>query len=186
MKLHYFVILLGVGLFLSSCITTQTVTKYTIVKDKEVIGTTFDELKGQTENYILRQLGAPKNQISDGAGGKILVYEDVTHVTSSSSSSSTSASLFYYGAQGSSNTQTTSTEKRVFAQFFIDGNSLCYDIKTSPEYYRYSEPEYGYAPVTERCIKKSIWGWMAVPYFGWIVAPLVVVNEKAKGCPYCE
>lgn len=138
---------------LSSC----TVTKQTFTLSKpsqEIIGNKFDDFKGITENQILRTMSAPDREISDGAGGKILIYEDVKFVTNSTNTHSSHTSSSAYGsstagynyngnpqvnskAYGSSTTtnrndsKSVSEEQKEYVNFFINSNGVCYDVKAN-------------------------------------------------------
>lgn len=82
----------------------------------------------------------PDKQLSDGKGGKILVYENIKYITNSSS---TSASVTEYGIpsfSGATNFAVSASEnkgrsvaqeQKRYVNFFIDAEGICYEIKAN-------------------------------------------------------
>lgn len=130
---------------------------YTVVHQQpsqEFAGNKFDEFKGKTVNEIMREMSVPNREMEDGAGGKILIYEDIKFVTTSSNTHSTHSTSASYGtavagynyrgnpqvnsnAYGSSSTTNTdrgksvSEEQKKYVNFFINPNGVCYDVKAN-------------------------------------------------------
>lgn len=144
-----------IALFSSCSITRETFTYRE--PSKKIAGNKYDDFKGATENQILRTMSSPDRQMSDGAGGKILIYEDVKFVTNSTNTHSSYTSSSAYGsstagynyngnpqvnsnAYGSSsttqrnNTQTVSEEQKNFVNFFINSEGVCYDVNANCGY----------------------------------------------------
>ena len=70
-----------------SCkVVTYTRTKTLKEPSQEVIGNEFNDMIGLTKNQILQAMSTPKRTETDGAGGEILVYEDIKYVSNSSES----------------------------------------------------------------------------------------------------
>lgn len=70
-----------------SCkVVTYTQTKTLKEPSQEVIGNEFNDMIGLTKNQILQAMSTPKRTETDGAGGEILVYEDIKYVSNSSES----------------------------------------------------------------------------------------------------
>ncbi len=53
---------------------------------QQVVGNAFEDMVGKTKNQILQTMSSPRRTETDGAGGEILVYEDIKYVTNSSES----------------------------------------------------------------------------------------------------
>ena len=66
---------------------------------------------------IVRSFGAPSREVSDGAEGLILVYEDfyTTHETDEFMGDYT----------------TTSEEHRNFKEFYLNKDGICYDVRSN-------------------------------------------------------
>ncbi len=70
-----------------SCkVVTYTQTQTLKEPSQEVIGNEFNDMIGLTKNQILQAMSTPKRTETDGAGGEILVYEDIKYVSNSSES----------------------------------------------------------------------------------------------------
>lgn len=96
MKTKSFTKILFLAIVLASVCSCKTIT-YTQTEtlknpSQQFIGNYFDEMKGKTKNQILQAMSSPKRTETDGAGGEILVYEDIKYVTNSSESYSSSSS----------------------------------------------------------------------------------------------
>lgn len=116
---------------LSSCYTTKTGWHTT-----EVIVSDFPKFRakciGQTHNQIVTALGAPDRQLSDGAGGTILVYENTT--TKSISNSIARAYDVNYSTRTYSPGVETTTQhysKTDYVHYFINTGGVCYEVKTN-------------------------------------------------------
>lgn len=130
---------------------------YTVVHkqpSEEFIGNKFEEFKGKTVNEIMREMSVPNREMSDGADGKILIYEDIKFVTTSSNTHNTHSNSASYGsavagynyrgnpqvnsnAYGYSSTTNTdrgksvSEERKKYVNFFINPEGVCYDVKAN-------------------------------------------------------
>lgn len=79
---------------------------------------------GKNHNYIVASLGAPDRQTSDGAGGTILIYEDVT-----TNSVATAYDVNYLAGTYTPGVQTNSTTR--YLHLFVNSNGVCYNVKTN-------------------------------------------------------
>ena len=61
--------------------------------------------KGHSANEIITQYGAPDRQTDDGAGGRILIYEESSSMTT----------------------------KTTYLQFYVNKDNVCYGVKTNLE-----------------------------------------------------
>lgn len=145
-KIQLFVLLMVIVSFCSCSVVNEI---YTIREPQpKIIGNKYDKFKGKSENEILLSMSsAPDKEISDGKGGKILVYENIKYITNSSSTQvSRGGYATVYGkplngsenlAVGASKTITKSDgrsvaeEQKKYVNFFIDEEGLCYEIKTN-------------------------------------------------------
>ena len=174
----------------ASC--SQKVT-YTVVHQQpseEFVGNKFEEFKGKTVNEIMREMSVPNREMSDGADGKILIYEDIKYVTTSSNTHSSHSSSAAYGTSvagynyrgnpqinnnvyGSSSTtnsnrgKSVSEEQKKYVNFFINPEGVCYDVKANyGDLYKRIPGKY------QTCLKRkmSIAGfmWWALPPAGII------------------
>lgn len=73
---------------------------------------------GASESSIIRAKGAPDREVSDGAGGRILVYERYY----------SNSNTYYYG-YGFSNTSTR--QNRNYTEIYINEDGICYDVRTN-------------------------------------------------------
>ncbi len=191
------ILLLAIVPLCTSCFSTKTITP----TKRVYAGSQYDYFQGRSENEILRSLSAPTRQLSDGANGKILVYEQVAYVTDSRTTSSSSAyaqsssaavSGYYSAAAagsaaaksyGASNTRTVSTEDKAYVNFFINPQGKCYQVKASEHYNTY-ETKYG-TPYKQKCMKRSSWWLVVLP--PWAVSAAIIgIVKAASGCPYCD
>ena len=70
--------------------------------------------KGSTHNQIVRDFGAPDRDVSDGAGGYILVYEKYNS----------------YSRVDSFGYVDYDVDKR-YIQFFMNDQGICYEVRTN-------------------------------------------------------
>lgn len=106
-------ILLVLALSVSSCGTAR----YVSIEDSLA-----SEWVGKTHSDIVMEFGAPDREVSDGTGGVILVYENVT------TEYDTDQSLIF-----EDDFTTTVSENRKFKHFFIDQSGICYNVKSNIE-----------------------------------------------------
>ncbi len=203
MNYKQILLLLLVAVSTMSCKQIVSVTR--TVQEPQYLGNTYKDMKGYTENQILRSMSSPTRTESDGAGGKILVYEDkqivtdnnTSHTTLSRTSSvatATAGTNVWTGApqvNESSASATTTThntvnravtyENKAYVNFFINPEGICYDV-TANVGDKYSDA------VTEVvCYKapKPISNgvlWMLIPPFTVFVGiPLTIAWLCSKG-----
>lgn len=116
MKIIKLLLLTFLGCFLmSSCYVT------TLVPLQDDYNQAY---KGQTSNEIITQFGAPDRQTDDGAGGRILVYEETEFRTVA-----TAENVNYFTRTYTPGSRTTSNT--AYIQFYINQNGVCYGVKTN-------------------------------------------------------
>ncbi len=170
MKGYFLVSCLAVGMLLSSCTSVQKICVQQ--PQKEYAGNAYKEMKGFSENEILRKMSSPTRIETDGADGKILVYEDIKTVTDATDSHTSNTRTSSYGTaqagynvwngkpevnsrnNGSSTTTHTTNSRAVtrdiktYVNFFINSNGVCYDVVTNTgDYYNEIPGEYHCAKV---------------------------------------
>ena len=95
------------------------------------------EWVGKTHAAIIQAYGAPDRETSDGAGGKILVYENYrTEVRATAEPGPWYGGIygFYYDiVEPVRNINTTSETKVDYAHFYIGTDNLCYKVATNLE-----------------------------------------------------
>lgn len=176
------------------------------VQNRQYLGNEYKEMKGYTENQILRTMSSPTRIESDGVSGKILVYEDKQYITDSNSSYTTNSHSggratttvgqnIWTGVPQANTTTSTSTttqhnttgqsityEDKAFVNFFINSEGICYDVVTNVGD-RYSEK------ITEKvCYKKpkamsSGWLWTLCPpltLFGIPISIAYIITNAAE------
>ncbi len=74
---------------------------------------------GNSHADIVQEFGAPSREVSDGADGTILVYENVT------STYDTSEFMGDYS--------TTVTNTRLFKEFYLDANGICKNVRSNEQ-----------------------------------------------------
>lgn len=154
MKNKSFLLLILIAVCTMSC-KTQIVTYNRTIQEPQYLGNEYKDMIGYTENQILRSMSSPTRIESDGAGGKILVYENKQIKTDSNSSYTTSSRTsggatttvgqnIWTGAPQANTNASSSTmtrhntsgqsvtyEEKAFANFFINPNGMCYDVATN-------------------------------------------------------
>ena len=140
-------------IMLSSCFTTATGTRTgTLTIDD--FPAFREQCIGQTHNQIVTKLGAPQRQVSDGAGGSILIYENTTTSTISNSlSSAYNINFFtrtYTPGMQTTTQQITNTD---YVHYFVNADNICYEVKTNipmthteqsaPYEYKYKKVQWG-------------------------------------------
>lgn len=208
-KLIKFLCLCAVFALFCSCSTITKTTQVRVLEQK-LIGNEYHNLKGLTENQILRKMSTPDREMSDGEGGKILIYEDIKYVTNSSNthSSYTSSSAYgssvagynvygnpqvnrnAYGSSATTNTQnarSVSEEQKKYVNFFINPEGICYDVKAN--YGNIYETVYKTKYQDCYYHKVSPWGfitWLLPPVGLGFTVYYVMLNGARVGCgdPY--
>ncbi|MBR5431750.1 MAG: hypothetical protein IK119_05150 [Bacteroidales bacterium] len=110
---RYIILIVAVILSATSCTTFRYASNMSQMQS---------EWEGRTHADIVRTFGAPSREVSDGAGGQILVYENfyTTHSTDEFMGDFT----------------TTSREHRDFKEFYIDPEGTCYQVRTNEAFLR--------------------------------------------------
>jgi hypothetical protein len=104
---------------ITSLFASCTAYKYTTIsKEKEY----EDMFVGKSHNHIVTSIGAPNRELSDGAEGSILIYEEITTYSKSRSNTNNSNGL---------KTNTVTQQSSEYIQFFINADGVCYDVKTN-------------------------------------------------------
>ncbi len=87
---------------------------------------------GRNHNFVVSRMGAPNRETSDGAGGKILIYEQTT-TYSSGSTIATANNVNYYNRTYTpgAETNTVSSQKTDFIHVFVNKNNICYNVKSN-------------------------------------------------------
>ena len=98
---------------LSSCSVT---TKVNMADDY------YAAYAGKSYSFIVNNWGAPNRVESDGADGKILIYETYTHSTSGSS---------YSYAPNTAEIRSNTSDLRHYAEFYLSSNDSCYKVRTN-------------------------------------------------------
>ena len=105
---RFFILIMAVILSAISCTTTRYISSQPSMEA---------EWTGRTHADIVRHFGAPTREVSDGADGLILVYEEVTTVHETSTSGSTIT--------------TETKENRKFKEFSLGADGKCYGVRTN-------------------------------------------------------
>lgn len=139
---HFGIFGLITALFaLSSCATA----KYVSVEDDM-----NNEWVGRRHSEIVREFGAPDRETSDGKNGTILVYESITR----SYRTDEDTHFGYFDPDYT----TTISENRSYIHFFIEGNGVCYLVKTN------HVKREGKGPTGVELFSYSTWGLgLAIP-----------------------
>lgn len=102
---------------LVSCYTYETVTKYRYESAQDDYNRRY---RGYTRSQIINDYGAPDRIVSIDGSSVILVYEKF--------SSSISRPVDPLGLGLGSYTE---TKNRIYTEFYIDNNSICYNVRTN-------------------------------------------------------
>ena len=206
MKTIKFLLLMLVGVTMTSCWTVQSVTVTDI--PEKYIGNAFDELVGMTKAEVLEDMSIPDRTMDDGLGGEVLIYEKKEQVTKTSGYVTTSSTTnvntkpvtnAWTGQTSLASTGRTSTttgqhstsvteEHKDYVNVFINANGVCYKVDTN------IGDMYDPAVTHQECYKVPNRGllWMLIPpitIYGiipaiWYAAQNAKVkNGKAKLVP---
>ena len=91
---------------------------------------------GKPHSAIIEAYGAPNREISDGADGLILIYEETHTVTNTYSTPSPmymGVYGFYYHVMSPADYHTESHLETDYAHFYIGSNGKCYKVATNLE-----------------------------------------------------
>lgn len=206
MKTIKFLLLMLVGVTMTSCWVTKTITVTDI--PEKYIGNAFDELVGMTKAEVLEDMSIPDRTMDDGLGGEVLIYEKKEQVTKTSGYVTTSSTTnvntkpvtnAWTGQTSLASTGRTSTttgqhstsvteEHKDYVNVFINTNGVCYKVDTN------IGDMYDPAVTHQECYKVPNRGllWMLIPpitIYGiipaiWYAAQNAKVkNGKAKLVP---
>lgn len=206
MKTIKFLLLMLVGVTMTSCWTVQSVTVTDI--PEKYIGNAFDELVGMTKAEVLEDMSIPDRTMDDGLGGEVLIYEKKEQVTKTSGYVTTSSTTnvntkpvtnAWTGQTSLASTGRTSTttgqhstsvteEHKDYVNVFINATGVCYKVDTN------IGDMYDPAVTHQECYKVPNRGllWMLIPpitIYGiipaiWYAAQNAKVkNGKAKLVP---
>jgi hypothetical protein len=129
---------IGLIVIIITCLFSSCTTVY-----KTITVSAEDEYKklfiGRNHNFVVSRMGAPNRETSDGAGGKILIYEQTT-TYSSGSTIATANNVNYYNRTYTpgAETNTISSQKTDFIHVFVNKNNICYNVKSNI-YEKYTE-----------------------------------------------
>ena len=129
---------IGLIVIIITCLFSSCTTVY-----KTITVSAEDEYKklfiGRNHNFVVSRMGAPNRETSDGAGGKILIYEKTT-TYSSGSTIATANDINYYNRTYTpgAETNTVSRQKTDFIHVFVNKNNICYNVKSNI-YEKYTE-----------------------------------------------
>ena len=206
MKTIKFLLLMLVGVTMTSCWVTKTITVTDI--PEKYIGNAFDELVGMTKAEVLEDMSIPDRTMDDGLGGEVLIYEKKEQVTKTSGYVTTSSTTnvntkpvtnAWTGQTSLASTGRTSTttgqhstsvteEHKDYVNVFINTNGVCYKVDTN------IGDMYDPAVTHQECYKVPNRGllWMLMPPITvWGIIPAIwyaaqnakVKNGKAKLVP---
>ncbi len=108
--------------FLASCYTTN----YYSYSLQDQYNSAY---RGCSKAQIINRIGAPSRTTSNGNGGEILIYENFRSTTIGTAN----ASAYAYGnsANAYGNSYSYTFNGRNFAEFYIDNNDRCYQVRTN-------------------------------------------------------
>ena len=127
MKISLFkiVIFMFTACLFTSCTVSRT---YEVSKISEYTNL----FVGKSHNQIVTSLGAPDRQVSDGANGTILIYEQTTI---SSNSVQTAYNVNYYTNTYTPGVYTNTYAKTSYLHLYISPNGICYKVNTNHKKY---------------------------------------------------
>ena len=112
-KFLLFTLIMMLGM--TSCTTTYHVSRQPEISNLMI---------GHSHKSILSTMGGPNRQITDGAGGTILIYEETT-----SDSIATAYDVNYFTGTYTPGFRTTSHTE--YVHVYINPQGKCYDVKTN-------------------------------------------------------
>ncbi len=127
-RLFYLMVAAALFLCLSSCSILRS-------SQSQVPDTSY--WYGKSRNAIMMSFGIPDREASDGAGGVVLVYEDISTVTSKNSKKEKN---FVTDEPVYESSETVSQVRR-FAEFFLNMDDSCYNIRTNLRSWQFDNPE---------------------------------------------
>ena len=126
-KLFYLMVAAALFLCLSSC---------SILRSSQPQAPDTSYWYGKSRNAIMMSFGIPDREASDGAGGVILVYEDIHTVTSKNSTKEKD----YVTNEPKYKSSETTSQVRCFVEFFLNMDDSCYNIRTNLNSWQFENP----------------------------------------------
>lgn len=89
--------------------------------------------QGKTHAEIIRTYGAPDREASDGAGGKIIIYETETTTVTNYNNGPVYDGFygFYYHMAGPMNMSTRVETEVQYGHFYVGADGICYKVETN-------------------------------------------------------
>lgn len=152
-----------------SCMSMRPTT-YNVSMEKDY----NEAFVGAHHNAIVKSFGAPNRQVTDGAGGTILIYEEII-TTSQSNSIATAYNVNYYTKTYTpgSHTNTVTTQNISYLHIFVDADGVCYRVKTNhqktvvdEEAVEYNKKANEKNAITEACM---CFGFLGVALTFWLL-----------------
>ena len=92
---------------------------------------------GKSRNAIMMSFGVPDREASDGAGGVVLVYEDISTVTSKNGKKEKD----YVTDEPVYKSSESTYQVRRFVEFFLDVDGSCYNVRTNLNSWQFTHSE---------------------------------------------
>ena len=134
-KVFYLIVAAALFLSLSSCSVFNQ--SNVVAASQSLGGLNTSMWTGKSRNAIMVRFGVPDREVSDGADGVILVYEDIETVIKTTTSENTHFGMFDTDYETKGKTTTT----RRFAEFFINAENHCYNVRSNLTQWQFDNPE---------------------------------------------
>ena len=119
---------------LTSCFTAA-LTAVALSQDKKVAIDTSAWI-GKNRHAIMLAFGVPEREVSDGADGTVLVYEDISRQRKATTQENTHFGMFDTDYE----TSVSTTSLRKYAEFFMSSTDTCYLIRTNLRQWQFDHP----------------------------------------------
>ena len=110
-----------------------------------------EEWKGRSHSDIVKRFGAPDRVESDGSGGQILIYENVSTTTTTDVDT-------HFGMFDPDYTTKVQTNKS-YIHFFVGPDNICYHIKSNRTIF---DPQSKAKAKTTLGICAGVWGTVGI------------------------
>lgn len=127
-RLFYLMVAAALFLCLSSC---------SILRSSQSQGPDTSYWYGKSRNAIMMSFGVPDREASDGAGGVVLVYEDISTVTSKNSKKEKN----FVTDEPIYKSSESTYQVRRFVEFFLNEADVCYNVRTNLGSWQFDTPE---------------------------------------------
>lgn len=127
-RLFYLMVAAALFLCLSSC---------SILRSSQSQGPDTSYWYGKSRNAIMMSFGIPDREASDGAGGVVLVYEDISTVTSKNSKKEKD----FVSSEPVYKSSESTYQVRRFVEFFLNEADVCYNVRTNLDSWQFEHPE---------------------------------------------